>query len=60
MQIVTRAGVFVGLNLYFIMHFVEINFKAEGSYLHIVSVVASVSYKRICLFVSCATALHLG
>ena len=55
MQIVTRAGVFVGLNLYFIVHFLQIDFKAEGSYLHIVSV----SYKRICLCVRCATALHL-
>jgi len=59
-QIVTWAGVFVGLNLYFIMHLLQFNFKAEGSYLHIVIVVVRVSYKRICLFVRCATALQLG
>jgi len=57
-QIVTRAGVFVGLNFYLIMHFLQINFKAERSYLHIVGVVVRVSYKRICLFVTCATDLH--
>jgi hypothetical protein len=60
LQIVTRAGAFVGLNLYYIKHFLQISSKAEGSYLHTVSVVISVSYKQIGLFVRCATALHLG
>lgn len=58
-QITARAGVFVGLNVCFFMHFPQIDLKADSSCLHVVGVVVF-SYARINGFVYSFDVPQLG